>query len=228
MEANTRNPFGRQNLVGEVVEQWQGLLDLAAEILGVPAGLITRVDGPEIEIFLSSASRGNPYQAGFKTCFPNSGFYCEWAIKHRRHLIIPDARRDADWKDNAAVAMNMISYAGMPIARPDGEMFGTICFLDCKANSYNETYLNLLGQLKGIIELSLRLVFANEEIGRRDRLFQDLTQIFPICSYCKKVQGTSGDWVAVENYIAEVAGKRFSHGACPQCFEREIAVYSKP
>jgi len=31
----------------------------------------------------------------------------------------------------------------MPIKRPDGGMFGTICFLDKKENAHNEMHLKL-------------------------------------------------------------------------------------
>lgn len=54
-----RNPFNRENLVSEILEGWQNMLNLAAELLHVPAGLITRIDGSEIEIFLSSQTQGN-------------------------------------------------------------------------------------------------------------------------------------------------------------------------
>ncbi len=40
MELIQANPFNRTNLVGEMLEGWQSMLDLATELLGVPAGLI--------------------------------------------------------------------------------------------------------------------------------------------------------------------------------------------
>jgi hypothetical protein len=222
MEKSERNPFSRSNLIGEILEGWQNMLNLAAELLHVPAGLITRIDGAEIEIFLSSKSDVNPYQEGFKTGYPESGFYCEWVAKNRRMMILPDARKDPEWKDNAAVAMNMVSYLGMPILRPDGEVFGTICFLDSKQNEYNDTIVKLIEQFKRMIELSLSVLFANEEVRRRDLLFDGLSKIFPICSYCKKVRNEDEKWVPVENYIIGISGQRASHGICPQCYEREL------
>lgn len=62
------NPFNREKLTEDVLKEWQNLLNGAAEILGVPAGLITRVDGNEIEILLSSESEGNPLDRG-QICF---------------------------------------------------------------------------------------------------------------------------------------------------------------
>jgi GAF domain-containing protein len=216
------NPFNRSTLVGDILENWQSMLNVAADLLAVPAGLITRVDGPEIEVFLSSASQGNPYPEGLKTHYPDSGFYCEWVLKNRKPNIIPDARLDPIWQDNAAIKMNMVSYVGMPIQRPDGEMFGTICFLDCRKNAYNDKIVKLIDQFRKMIELSLKVVLANQQVAQRDLLFKGLSRIFPICSYCKKVRNDADEWVIVENYIKGISGRRASHAICPECFEREI------
>lgn len=217
------NPFDRNKLAGDILNEWQTLLNVAAEILDVPAGLITRLDGNEIEILLSSESAGNPYTAEYVTHYPDSGWYCERTLKSRGLNVIPNALLDPDWKDNpAAVGLHMISYMGLPIERPDGGEFGTVCFLDNKENAHNDLHVKLLHQIKRMIELSLRIVFDKEEIERRDHLFDDLSKIYPICSYCKKIREASGDWVAVENYLRDVTGALPSHGVCPQCFEMEM------
>ncbi len=222
MQEAQPNPFNRENLVGDILEGWQNMLNLAADLLAVPAGLITRIDGAQIEVFLSSKSKGNPYTEGFKAQYPDSGFYCEWVAKNRMMMVIPDARKDPVWKNNAALEINMVSYLGMPIFRPDGEVFGTICFLDTKENAHNETIIKLVSQFKRMIELSLSALFAKEEVRQRDRLFDELSKIFPICAYCKRVCNEANEWVPVEHYIVGISGKRASHGICPQCFKREL------
>lgn len=205
-----------------MLESWQNMLNLAAELLGVPAGLITRIDGREIEIFLSSKTNDNPYDVGYKTRFPESGFYCEWVAQNRQTMLIPDARRDPMWQSNSAVEIGMVSYVGSPIMRPDGVVFGTICFLDSKENAHNSVIVRLVNEFKRMIELSLSSFFANEEIRRKDRLLDDLSRVFPICAYCKRVCNDELEWVPVENYINNLSGRRASHGVCPQCYEREL------
>ncbi len=216
------NPFTKDVLAKEVLAEWQALLDTGSAVLGVPAGLITRVDEAEIEIFLSSRTEGNPYSAGYKTRFPDSGFYCEWALKNRRSLRIPNALKDPEWKDNDAARDGMISYAGEPIANPDGSMFGTICFIDSKENAHNETSLELIMVFKRMIELSLRTVYAKRELDKRERLIEDLSRLYPICSFCKKVKNEKGEWISVESYIGRISGTKPSHGVCPECMEREL------
>ena len=108
--------------------------------------------------------------------------------------------------------MHTISYMGMPIERPDGGLFGTVCFLDNKENAHNEMHVRLVKQIKKMIELSLRIVLDKQELDRRDRLIDDLSKIYPICSYCKKVREKSGKWVSIEKYVQDV----FRHRALPR------------
>lgn len=217
------NPFNRKTLTDDVLNEWQILLNETAEILGVPAGLITRVDSKEIEIFLSSKTEGNPFPEAFTSQYPDSGWYCEHTLKSGELTLIPNALQDPQWKDNpSAVKLNLVSYLGMPIERPDGGQFGTVCFLDNKQNTHNKLHIRLVNQIKRMIELSLRIVLDKEEIDRRDRLLADLSKIYPICSYCKKVREKTGKWVSVEKYVLDITGAVPSHGVCPQCFEREI------
>lgn len=217
------NPFDRETLTEDVLNEWQNMLDDTAEIFGVPAGLITRVDGREIEILLSSETEGNPYPAAASAPYPNSRWYCEHTLKSRGIHLIPNALEDDRWKDNpAAVELNMISYLGMPIERPDGEPFGTVCFIDNKQNAHNDLHIRLVKQIKKMVELSLRIIMAQGEINRRDRLLDDLSKIYPICSYCKKVREETGKWVSVEKYVRDISGAMPSHGICPKCYETEM------
>ena len=199
------------------------MLNDTAKIIGVPAGLITRVDDKEIEIILSSETDGNPYPAAFRSHYPDSGWYCEHTLKSKGLNLIPNALQDSRWKDNAAaVDLHMLSYLGMPINLPDGKQFGTVCFIDNKQNAHNDLHIRLVEQIKRMIELSLCIILAQGEIDRRDRLLDDLSKIYPICSYCKKIREETGKWVPVEQYINSLSGAMPSHGICPDCYKREM------
>ncbi len=220
------NPFDHKTLTEDVLQEWQNMLNDTAKIICVPAGLITRVDGEEIEILLSSETENNPYSTAFKSRYPNSGWFCEHTLKSKGLNLIPDATQDVRWKDNAAaVDLHMISYLGLPINRPDGGQFGTVCFIDNKQNAHNDLHIRLVEQIKKMIELSLRIILAREEINRRDRLLDDLSKIYPICSYCKKIRGKTGKWVTVEEYVCDISGTMLSHGICPECYKMEMGAW---
>ena len=48
-------------------------------------------------------------------------------------------------------------------------------------------------------------------------------RILPICSYCKNIRRDDNYWEQVESYVAAHSEARFSHGVCPDCYERVLA-----
>ena len=114
----------------DILKRWQNIVDIMAELIGVPAALIMRLVESDIEVFVSSKSQGNPYNSGDREHFLGSGLYCETVIGSNNKLLIPNALTDEKWKNNPDIKFNMISYLGFPILFPDGRPFGTICVLD--------------------------------------------------------------------------------------------------
>ena len=152
----------------DVMRKWQEILDLLAEILHVPSALIMRAEPPNIKVFVSSESKGNPYEPGEVACL-NTGLYCETVMNTRRPLIVPDALQDEAWKSNPDIKLGMISYLGVPISWPDGEIFGTICVLDRKSNEYSKLYLRLLLQWRDVLQADLRSIASMQrEIEQRE------------------------------------------------------------
>jgi len=47
-----------------------------------------------------------------------------------------------------------------------------------------------------------------------------LRGLIPICASCKKIRDDTGYWSEVENYVSKYSDAVFSHGICPDCFEK--------
>lgn len=136
------------------LNKWQKTIDIVARLFDVPAALIMRVHPDQIEVLVSSHSDGNPYEAG-EMAYLDTGLYCETVMGTLAQLMVPNALEDEDWKDNPDVKLGMISYLGIPLIWPGGEVFGTICVLDEKTRDFSEFYQSLLWEFKEIIELNL-------------------------------------------------------------------------
>src|ERR1051326_8040416 len=85
-------------------------------------------------------------------------------------------------------------------------------------------------ELKVAIEIALyrhRMELEREELIHQlqDALAQvnALSGLLPICAECKKVRNDTGYWSQVEAYIEQRTEARFSHGLCPECYQRAIA-----
>ena len=139
----------------EIVGKWQEIVNLLAEIMHVPSALVMKVEPPNIMVFVSSESKGNPYEQDEVSSL-NTGLYCETVMKTRQPLLVPDALLEEEWKSNPDIKLGMISYLGFPIAWPDGRIFGTICVLDNKRNEYSEPYRKLLLQFREVLQADLR------------------------------------------------------------------------
>jgi PAS domain S-box-containing protein len=145
----------------EIIRKWQEIVNLLAEIMHVPSASIMRVDPPHIKVFVSSTSEGNPCKPGAL----DTGPYCATVMKTGQPLLIPDALENETWKANPHVRPGMISYLGVPIAWPNGRIFGTICVRDNKRNEYSEAYLKLLLHFRDMLQADLK---SHAEIEERE------------------------------------------------------------
>jgi len=147
----------------QITEKWQEIIDLLAEVLHVPSALIMKVEPPEIRVFVRSESKGNPYERDERASL-NTGLYCETVMKTRQLLLVPDALADQKWNANPDIKLGMISYMGVPVAWPNGDIFGTICVLDARRNEYSELYRKLLIQCREMLQADLKSLQASAEL----------------------------------------------------------------
>ena len=170
----------------EIIRKWQEFVNLLAEIMRVPSASIMRVDPPHIKIFVSSTSKGNPCEPGAL----DTGPYCATVMKTGQPLLVPDALDNEAWKANPHVRLGMISYLGVPIAWPDGSIFGTICVRDNKRNEYSEAYLKLLLHFRDILQADLKsLVRLHGEIEVREAKIRRLVDANIIGIFVWDVEG---------------------------------------
>jgi two-component sensor histidine kinase len=137
-----------------IVKRWQGIINTAARIMEIPAGLLMRITPQAMEVFISSETVGNPYKPAASDTLGH-GLYCETVIGKNAMLLVRDAVESAVWHDNPDVRLGMISYLGFPINWPDGETFGTICVLDKRRKPFTPDQIDLLENFKRLIEMDL-------------------------------------------------------------------------
>lgn len=209
-----------------IMRRWQKTVDLLAKLSNVPAALIMRVVPPYIEVFKSSHSAGNPYKEGEQAdFFTRCGLYCEHVIRTGERLLVPNALKDEEWKDNPDVALNMISYLGYPIQAENDKVFGTLCVLDSKENSFSPEVEELIVNLKQIIEAHLELLFKNRELEEAANKINTLSGLLPICANCKNIRDDKGYWERVDVYLSQHSDIAFTHGLCPDCITKLYGEY---
>jgi phosphoserine phosphatase RsbU/P len=71
-----------------------------------------------------------------------------------------------------------------------------------------------------LVRLQKMLVDRVHELERALHQVKQLQGLLPICSYCKRIRDDRNYWQRVESYISEHSEVQFSHGICPDCFEK--------
>jgi len=59
-----------------------------------------------------------------------------------------------------------------------------------------------------------------DELPEALQKIRTLKGLIPICASCKKIRDGNGNWHKLENYISEYTGASFSHGCCPECYNK--------
>lgn len=218
-----------------LLDEWQSIVDLMAEIIDIPVGLIMRAAGKDVEVLLSSQTQGNPYHAGEKEQLWGSGLYCEAVIQTMDKLLVPNALASPEWDQNPDLKLNMIAYLGLPIRLPDGKAFGTICVLDNKENAFGSKAETLLAKLRDILESNLAMVYMNHVLEEKNRGLMDyineiktLRGLIPICAKCKKIRDSDDYWHAIEDYISQHTQAQFTHSLCPECIDDLYPDWDSP
>jgi len=67
-----------------------------------------------------------------------------------------------------------------------------------------------------------KLVASNGQLQEALNEVKTLRGIIPICSYCKKIRDDKGFWNQLEAYIHSHSEAEFSHGACPECYKKQM------
>ncbi len=73
-----------------------------------------------------------------------------------------------------------------------------------------------------MLELQRALAARVDELEEALSQVKQLQGMLPICSYCKKIRDDQNYWQKVENYISDHTDVKFSHGICPDCYDRVI------
>lgn len=64
--------------------------------------------------------------------------------------------------------------------------------------------------------------------SKMKRTYESLTQLIPICSYCKSINTEEEHWQPIEKYFHEQIGAEFTHTICPDCMQSLYPdVYAK-
>jgi len=206
---NSKYPILELQIPNEVLQNWQITTDLIAELVGVPVALIMRVHEKEIEVFVKSHTEGNVYEPGEKASL-DIGLYCDRVMLDRNELLVPNALKDPDWDHNPDIVHGMISYYGLPLLWPSGDIFGTFCVLDVRENEYSKKYFYLIERFRASIQLNLSTIYdihqKTLEAKRAQESIQILSQALEQSLVSVEITDLEGNIEYVNKALEQISG----------------------
>lgn len=156
---------------GVSLQKWQKLVDLIARIYHSSGAWLMQANEHGIEAIVASDGSNHMYPAGY--CVKKDiHIYCQEVISKNQQLYVPDAKVSNHWHNNPEyVGDGYCSYLGVPVCWPDGSVFGTLCTLERKQTDYSDDFIELINQLKLVIEadlLSLQQIQLLSDISIKD------------------------------------------------------------
>ena len=86
-------------------------------------------------------------------------------------------------------------------------------------------------ELRARLRVGRRVVELQAALASRVAQLQDalsrvkqLQGLLPICSYCKRIRDDHDYWQQVETYMSEHSQATFTHGICPECYEKFFRI----
>lgn len=219
-------------LAAEPIGKWQRLIDLVANVVQVPSAVVCKLESPDdthYSVLVANASEANPFPVGDRFAM-DIGTFCETVIKSRNTLLVVNALEDDRWKSAPETKVGMVSYLGLPVAWPDGRMFGTICVLDDKANAYSNVYQDFLVHCRDILEGDLAaFVHANEQLKNQKAHFAELFARVPeavvLINHEHRIDRINPEFTRVFGYAEEEAlGQEIGELLTASGREQDVAI----
>jgi len=89
-------------------------------------------------------------------------------------------------------------------------------------------FFAVLGMAFGLLA-----TYYTTKIMESQERIQALERFLPICAYCKKIRDDegkehgTGDWYNVDTYLRMKMDAEFTHGMCPDCYERVMKEFNE-
>jgi GAF domain-containing protein len=210
------NALHRYQVLDTAPEQaFDDITKLASFICQTPMALVTLIDRDRQWFKSSLGIQGSE-------C-PREQAVCAHTILESDTLIVEDLNADIRFSDNPAIKANHLRfYAGAPLLTADHYALGAVCVLDRQPRKLTEEQSAGLKQLSRLVVNLLELRRTSAALADALSKAKTLSELLPICSYCKSIRDDQGFWDRDEGYIQDHTDAKFSHGICPDCMTKHF------
>ena len=144
--------------------KWQNLVNMVAKLFDSASGVIVQLRREEFNVVSTSENKDNFLQVNTSWSWEEKSF-CRHIVESNDKIYVNNPKSCDVWSKAPYVENGPVrSYLGYPLYWPDGTIFGSFCVIDTKETDYPETLIEMLEQLKMLVESELKHIFDKQEI----------------------------------------------------------------
>ncbi|OOY12104.1 hypothetical protein BMG00_13695 [Thioclava marina] len=161
------------------VAAFQRATRLATKLIGAPVSLVSLIDENR-QILAGQSGLSAPGDVPLLET-PLSHSFCRYVVERDRSLIVPDARKDPELRDNGAVEdLGVISYLGVPLRTTEGHVLGSFCVLGHDPRDWTEEEHELVADIAAGVEAEIRLRRQHIISRREQEVFRAILDQMPV------------------------------------------------
>ena len=155
---------------------------------------------------------------------PREHAFCSYTILGDDTMIVEDARQDARFANNPLVTASphIRFYAGAPLSDREGNALGSLCVIDQKPRTLDETQQKALAALSRSLIKHLELKKVSADLAKAVAEVKLVRGLLPMCAHCKGIRNDDGYFDRIEDYIRTLAEADFTHTICPACLREHF------
>lgn len=178
-------------------EDFDRITKIASLVCGVPISLISLID--EDRQWFKSRVGLDVAQTSRSLAF------CQYAIKDRDFMEVPDAQQDERFKNNELVTSNpyIRYYLGFPLIDPDGFALGTLCVIDTIPKDLSSDQKQVLSLLRDEV---VSLIINRKEKERYKESERELKAFFDNSQSLMCTHDLEGNLLKVNDASASILG----------------------
>lgn len=137
------------------------LARLVTKVLHAPVALVSLVAGDH-QFFKSCIGLPEPWASARRTPLTHS--LCQHVVRSGAPLVVADARVHPLVRESLAITeMNVIAYAGVPLATPQGFVLGSLCAIDVRPRAWAGEEMDMLHDLAAPVMTHIELLAATRK-----------------------------------------------------------------
>jgi len=176
-----QSPYDQESYFDNLPEslslgKWQVTINLITQLFDAPAAWIVQANKKGLEALVASTEKQNNWPAG-SAFDKKEEIYCKKVMESKQQLYVKNADKEGGWDNNPEyIQEGFTSYLGVSLQWPDGEVFGTLCVLDKKETHYSKEFIELMWQLKYVIDADLQNMVLIKKLKEQSTI-DELTNI---------------------------------------------------